>query len=166
MAILRQYHPDKNQDMPQDVANQKFREISEAFGFLWVKFMGFLSRNPPVMFMGISPKQLVVLHPWKLTVMEPPKKCGLGRCVSFSEIRGDFFVFQVLGLSFSWGGSVVRVGESVLFYARMCWVWLVLLMLHSCVATTGGCLGIERNVTLKVWVLWKFDWGPPEKLQW
>ena len=108
MAILRQYHPDKNQDMPQDVANQKFREISEAFGFLWVKFMGFCSRNPPVMYMGISPKQLVVLHPWKLTVMEPPKKFMVWVDVSPFPKSGDFFVFQVLGLSFSRGGSVVR----------------------------------------------------------
>lgn len=109
MAILRQYHPDKNQDMPQDVANQKFREISEAFGFLWVKFMVFFLRNPPVMFMGISPKHLVVLHPWKLTVMEPPKKFVVWVDASLLFRNSwDFFVFQVLGLSFSWGGSVVR----------------------------------------------------------
>eukprot|EP00434_Breviolum_minutum_P041157 symbB.v1.2.036609.t2/scaffold5205.1/size29850/1 len=36
--LLLQYHPDKNQDMPQDVANQKFREISEAHEAI-VEFM-------------------------------------------------------------------------------------------------------------------------------
>lgn len=74
----------------------------------WSSWFFFL-RNPPVMFMGISPKQLVVLHPWKLTVMEPPKKFVVWVDASLLFRNSwDFFVFQVLGLSFSWGGSVVR----------------------------------------------------------
>ena len=69
----------------------------------------FFSRNPPVMFMGISPKQLVVLHPWKLTVMEPPKSLWFGSmCLLFRNLWG-FFCFSGSRPLFSGGGSGGRI---------------------------------------------------------
>ena len=95
MAILRQYHPDKNQDMPQDVANQKFREISEAFGFLWVKFMVFFLKKPTGDVHGNFSQAASCTTPLKTNSHGTPKKvCGLGRCFSpFPKFVG-FFCFS------------------------------------------------------------------------